>query len=544
MIRLMSYDSDHDHFILTEFDEHIPAYAILSHTWNRDNSREVLLQDVESGRARDKLGYRKLEFIAERAKADGLIYFWLDNVCINKSNDPETSESINSMFHWYRKASRCYVYLEDVEATIDNRTGVVLYDEAHLRTSRWFTRGWTLQELLAPTHVEFFAKSRERLGDRRSLEVQLQQITGIPQEALRGGVLSDFSVTERKSWVAKRQTKKEEDMVYSLLGIFGVSMSIRYGEGKELAWQRLDSKIAKGKRSIEAAGFDANGSDIKRQRTQTFRTINPDSTTPNSSREALLEFLSFDEINDRLANIKDKQAKTCRWLLTYPAWQEWLTLTSYYQRRGVLWLKGKPGSGKSTLMKFAFNRVKDSLGGAAMLLSFFFNARGAELEKSTLGLYRSLIVQLLHAWSENETPEFEALCQQSRHMDELRSDEVRLKGLFKRLIRMQHGNVVLMVDALDECGEDQVRDMISFLEELGDDSIADGREFRVLFSSRHYPRITAESSLEITLEDLPGHTQDIEQYVSSKFKALKGKLGEKLRAEVLKRSSGIFIWVV
>ncbi len=113
------------------------------------------------------------------------------------------------------------------------------------RKSRWFTRGWTLQELLAPEFVEFLSKEKERLGDKESLKELLNDITGIPLDALQGCHLSRFPINERMSWAAKRETKRKEDEAYSLLGIFNIHMPLIYGEGKENAFFRLKEETEK-----------------------------------------------------------------------------------------------------------------------------------------------------------------------------------------------------------------------------------------------------------------------------------------------------------
>ena len=140
-------------------DDAIPRYAILSHTWGPDDE-EVTFEDLSKGTGENKDGYRKIEFCAEQAWKDGLQYFWIDTCCINKADHAELSEAINSMFRWYQTATKCYVYLSDISITkwkvIDNVSK--LSWEPTFQGSRWFTRGWTLQELLAPTSVEFFSK--------------------------------------------------------------------------------------------------------------------------------------------------------------------------------------------------------------------------------------------------------------------------------------------------------------------------------------------------------------------------------------------------
>jgi hypothetical protein len=240
--------SRHDNGKLTlcSFDHKIPAYAILSHTWDTENNKEVTFEDLEAGIEKGKAGYRKIEFCEKQATAAGLQYFWIDTCCINRRSETELSEAVNSMFRRYQKANRCYVYLSDVNARDNNENGQSSQKwEPAFRKSRWFTRGWTLQELIAPRLVEFFSEDGKRLGDKSSLETIIHQVTGIAQKALQGDPLSDFSVEERKSWATQRSTKREEDGAYSLLGIFDLSMPLIYGEGKEKALKRLDNEIRK-----------------------------------------------------------------------------------------------------------------------------------------------------------------------------------------------------------------------------------------------------------------------------------------------------------
>jgi hypothetical protein len=146
------------------------------------------------------------------------------------------------MFRWYRNAAKCYVYLTDI-STNDHIDLCLQPWEAALRKSRWFTRGWTLQELIAPPSVEFFCSNGRRLGDKKSLEQQLHEITGIAVPALQGDALSEFDVNERMSWARDRETKHPEDRVYSLLGIFSIHMPLIYGEGMFNALSRLQLEI-------------------------------------------------------------------------------------------------------------------------------------------------------------------------------------------------------------------------------------------------------------------------------------------------------------
>ena len=224
-----------------------PAYAILSHTWLADNNEEVSFQDVQAGTGKSKAGWKKIQFCADKATADGLRYFWIDTCCIDKMNGPELSKAINSMFRWYQKAARCYVYLADVsihDGKALPQQGLLPW-EFSFRKSRWFIRGWTLQELLAPTLVDFFSLEGERLGSKQMLEEMIHDVTGISKIALQGQPLDGFSRDERMSWAEGRHTTEEEDQAYSLLGIFDVSMPLIYGEGKEKALKRLGDEIDK-----------------------------------------------------------------------------------------------------------------------------------------------------------------------------------------------------------------------------------------------------------------------------------------------------------
>lgn len=245
-MRLLSLQNDGRLSFTGDITDNVPPYAILSHTWGNDDeevtfedvSRDVS-QDVSLNTRQQKYGYRKINFCGTQAAADNLQYFWVDTCCINKPSATELQEAITSMFRWYQNSARCYVYLSDVHRDDANP----LAWQSEFRRSRWFERGWTLQELLAPSSVEFFDREGKRLGDRRSLTSLLHEITNISIDALQGRPLSTFSVQERMLWARGRDTKRKEDKAYCLLGIFGVSMFLNYGEGEELAMNRLRKDI-------------------------------------------------------------------------------------------------------------------------------------------------------------------------------------------------------------------------------------------------------------------------------------------------------------
>jgi hypothetical protein len=244
MMRLLKRSPNGDLELISFSDNNLPVYAILSHTWAEGH--EVTYNELMSGTGKEKTGYAKIRFCADRAAEDGLQYSWVDTCCIDKSAVQELQTAINSMFRWYQGASMCYVYLSDVQVpaeVINAQDFRITWVEA-FRRSRWFTRGWTLQELLAPANIEFFSKEGKRLGSRISLEQEIHEITGVPISALRGQQpLSEFSITERKSWAAGRKTTFKEDKVYCLLGIFDVFLPLIYGEGEAYATDRLEAEI-------------------------------------------------------------------------------------------------------------------------------------------------------------------------------------------------------------------------------------------------------------------------------------------------------------
>ncbi len=250
-MRLLSYRTKDD-FELTRFtDDKVPPYAILSHTWTE--GQEVTYAELTAGSGRAKSGYDKLRFCGERAAQDRLQYFWVDTCCIDKATSDELSTAINSMFRWYQRASKCYVYLTDVSVPVDVTDPQVyrITWEHAFRSSRWFTRGWTLQELIAPASVEFFSKEGKRLGSKVSLEQEINEITQIPINVLRGQPLSEVDKEQRMNWAAERVTTMVEDKAYCLLGIFGVFLPLIYGEGEKHALMRLRDEV---QRRQEARG--------------------------------------------------------------------------------------------------------------------------------------------------------------------------------------------------------------------------------------------------------------------------------------------------
>ncbi|KAF7552553.1 hypothetical protein G7046_g7380 [Stylonectria norvegica] len=256
---------------LEEFHEEIPPYAALSHTWGAV-SDEVSFQDMMGPRIKfqSKKGIHKIKLCANQALKDGLRYCWVDTCCIDKSSSAELSEAINSMFAWYRNSTRCYVYFVDVDCT---DSSVNLY--VQLKKARWFTRGWTLQELIAPRSRFFFDQNWTCVGqlqdqscggseangfypgdipeagssnttqpEMEPFGVVVCKITHIPALAIQTEKWKSYSASTKMSWASKRATTRVEDMAYCLLGIFDINMPLLYGE-RENSFIRLQSEIIK-----------------------------------------------------------------------------------------------------------------------------------------------------------------------------------------------------------------------------------------------------------------------------------------------------------
>lgn len=213
------------------------SYAILSHTWEDE---EVTFQDMidpDYSFLSRKSGYSKIEHTCSLAKRQGLPYAWVDTCCINKESSAELTEAINSMFTWYQKSAICFVYLSDFPAHEPE------FPDPLLPTCRWFTRGWTLQELLAPRHLNLYDCAWNDHGRKRLRSLEISEITGIHLTDLENsGSLRSIPVGRKMSWVAQRRTTRPEDLAYCLLGIFDVNMSLIYGEGPK-AFMRLQEAI-------------------------------------------------------------------------------------------------------------------------------------------------------------------------------------------------------------------------------------------------------------------------------------------------------------
>jgi hypothetical protein len=291
----------------TELGQKKPRYVILSHTWEEE---EVLFEDINSASSttenekrgffkeskpapdakwKEKKGFFKIKNTCKQALRDGYDFVWVDTCCINKDSSAELSEAINSMFRWYQEADICYAYLSDLQ-----------YRSAtSLSRCRWFERGWTLQELIAPDHVHFYGSGWTYLGSRISLSSGLSRITGIPEAILTRrhedqkashrhkfspqpllgscsycssanvddtrSLLNSLSVANRMRWASKRVTTRTEDIAYCLMGLFDVNMPLLYGEGSK-SFYRLQNAILETSNDHSIFAFRSQALGIERLR--------------------------------------------------------------------------------------------------------------------------------------------------------------------------------------------------------------------------------------------------------------------------------------
>lgn len=257
--------------------------------------------------------------------------------------------------------------------------------------------------------------------------------------------------------------------------------------------------------------------------------------------DKVLDKLSFDGIDARYMTLKSAQRKTCQWLLKHQLLKSWADPSQMDTHHGFLWIKGKPGTGKSISMKYLCQNAARAKTGS-IVLKFFFNARGTQREHSTEGMYRSLLWQLVTVLRDAGIAS-DTLIQFLSLEDAASWPIEALKEAFDSVImQINSREVFCFVDALDECPEDEIRDMIYFFEELGERSIMSTSNMKVCFSSRHYPHITIRHGLQLVLEDEDSHSNDIQHYIHSQLRIDHDRLRQKIEAEIFEKSSNIFLW--
>jgi hypothetical protein len=498
----------------------IPPYAILSHTWG---DGEVLFKDLMDGTGKSKAGYAKIRFCGDQAWRDGLRFFWVDTCCIDKSNSVELQEAINSMFRWYRNATKCYTYLVDVSISSSDAGDKSIWEPA-FRASRWFTRGWTLQELIAPTSVEFFSREGARLGDRITLERVIHDVTGIPLKVLQGGPLSDFSVHDRMAWIEKRTTTREEDMAYSLFGIFDVQLPLLYSEGKQKAFRRLREEISKASKSEQT--FDEAD-------TRCLADLRV--TDPRHDKERI-ETTKGDLLRDSYC-----------WVLSNTQFQRWRD--EDHEDNRLFWIKGDPGKGKTMLLCGIIDELMMSA--PSSLLSFFFcQATDSRINNATAVL-RGLIYLLV-----SQQPALISHVRQQYDVAGKGTFEgtntwVMLREIFIAILEDPAlRTTYLIIDALDEC----VTDLPWLLDLVTQASCASSR-VKWIVSSRNWPQIERQLvaaaqntglSLELNAESV---ATAVNTYIYHKvhhlshLKQYDSETETSVRDYLTFNANGTFLWV-
>ena len=531
-------------------DKDIPRYpyAILSHTWGPANE-EVTYEDIVGGSGQDKAGYKKIEFCGEQVARDGLRYFWVDTCCIKKSSDAELSKAINSMYRWYSRAARCYVYLPDVSSGADDDCPSQSTWDESFRASRWFSRGWTLQELLAPSLVEFFSREGKSLGDKGSLSRKIYEITGIALSALQGTSLSQFSIDERFKWAQGRQTTHEEDWAYCLLGIFDVSMSLIYGEGREKAVRRLKEEIKK------PSNDNAQDPSKRLAKLEVHRSVHRRTRLLTASLELddLLKRLPY--ANDAPFNSLVKQHEpTCLPDTRVDLLKEIYRWADGKDSRCIFWLSGLAGTGKSTISRTVARKYYDqeSLGA-----SFFFS-RGGEDVGNARKFITSIARQLADASTELRCLICEAIAKNSSIAAQSFQDQWRqlVHGPLSKVADGTHHSLyVLVIDALDECEEENHIKMLLPL--LSEAQALENIRLRIFVTSRPETRIRScftrlrEYHRNVVLHHIPPPIvdQDITVFLEHCLKLIAeerslhtGWPGEQKIRQMVQIASGLFIW--
>jgi hypothetical protein len=562
-MRLLKYAEDGELTTISFDDNAIPPYAILSHTWGAD-TEEVSFTDLTKSSGKDKPGYKKIRFCGEQASRDGLEYFWIDTCCINKENHAELSLAIDFMFRWYRNSARCYVYLADVSSQISNanlersvhqsdlqisrwftwiwiflvfqpilrwhpntiRRFFTLSDvcspqacESKLQRSRWFTRGWTLQELLAPSVVEFFSREWCKLGDKISLKSDIHEVTAIPYEALEGAPLSQFSVEERFRWRRNRHTKLKEDAAYSLSGIFDVDIAPVYGEGGEEAFRRLHDKIRE-------------QGECRRKQEECLRDLY--ATDPRKDKKRI------EETKGGLL------ADSYRWVFDNTTFNQW----QQDPHSRLLWVKGDPGKGKTMLLCGLINELQRSMPLSASLSYFFCQATDSRINSAT-GVIRGLLYMLLDQQPSLMSHIRKKYDHAGKALFEDANASEALSEIFTSMTQDRGlERTYLVVDALDEC----VADLPKLLDLIVRTSTS-SPHVKWLVSSRNENHIEeklksvgdeAKLSLELK-QNAEQVARSVDAYIDHKLSCLES-LGEadlrnQVRDELRRKANGTFLWV-
>jgi hypothetical protein len=475
-------DRGHGNLSLVEYYDNVPSYAILSHTWGPDGE-EVTFKDLMEDTGKNKAGYKKIEFCRKQTVKDGLQYFWLDTCCIDKSSSAELTEAINSMFRWYQDASNCYVYLSDVSISGErtNAQSSSTAWNAAFRRSRWFTRGWTLQELIAPTSVEFFSREGDRLGSKKSLEQEIHEITKIAIDALRGAPLTEFEVEERFSWAAHRETNRQEDKAYSLLGIFNVHMPLIYGEGNK-AFVRL-------REAIDGTSL------VQEQKRIRHRTItNWLSTTDFAAQQSDI--------------IGRRQEGTGVWFTGSPEFLGWLQGSNQ-----TLFCPGIPGAGKTMIAATVVNHLWKHVKNKDVGVAYIYCNYKTQADENAANLAATILKQLI----QERPPIAEPVANlYDRHAD--RGTRPSLEEILSTLqaVFSRYSKVYVVVDALDECLNHNRTQLLTILRDLQSKG-----SLSFMATSRFIPEVEQQFT-SLPLLAVRANDFDVKRFIAGQMHLLSG----------------------
>ncbi|SMY25417.1 unnamed protein product [Zymoseptoria tritici ST99CH_1A5] len=547
-----------------------PRYAIASHRWVAGT--EAAIKDVEKQRNTESLGYQKvLRFLRYvREHVPGVEWLWIDTCCIDQKSSQEVSEAVNSMLKYYSRAAVCLAYLRDV-----SHCSLEAFE-----TSEWFTRGWTLQELLAPSLVIFLSNDWNVLGHKgrldpidgrsmtigASLEATITKITSIPPDILHDYNKSKtLSLEQKFTWMEGRTTTREEDMSYCLFGIFEIAIGSNYGEGLENARKRL-------LKAVTEAAAEKSTSPLL------LGTIPETSTADSSTRDLiqkrstedsihmLLKSLHFPQIDSRKDQVITAHQGTYQWSLISSQASDvpWDNMVNWLGERDavsqIYWINAKPGSGKSSLLKFLDDNlaldqhmVPWAEGLTVLRLRYYFWGPGNTLQHSLEGLMRTLLHQLYqqldnrfvqyvphHKWTSAQTSRGTTL---KWTVSELRESLRIILSYVSRSCR-----VLFILDGLDEIDgdEDSRDDLAQFVQEL-----ARWHGVKLIVSSRRWTvfQDAFATCPQLRLEDL--NYQDIRLFVEGQLQSnaryqqmvAHEPRAVHLVAQLTSKAEGVFLWV-
>ncbi|KAI1124260.1 hypothetical protein F5Y10DRAFT_269248 [Nemania abortiva] len=428
-----------------------------------------------------------------------------------------------------RRADGCDGSREFLHSIADSTRGIIFFGTPHggadprsflLRIAERAVKaaGFSVNEKIVSTLLPSSERLRELRDDFGPLAIKYNWIIHSFQEQYGLAILGGKKVVEdRSSYLNLPAVEITEHIAQNHMDM------CRFSGSNDAEYAKVAAAVV---RMVQA--LEQNGTSQKQHRA---------ANQGNPSLSEIKQSLAFEYDMARFEAIAAEHNDTCTWLLEKPEYLDWLDPANYNDHHGILWIRGKPGTGKSTLTKYALKNARQSEKFSHVIF-FFFHARGTDFEKTTTGLYRSLIMQLLALFQPKDV--------RSILPDKIPTWTVEnLQDFLRRIIGgiPARGNLVCYIDALDECEEDSVREMVSFFEDLGHAAAEKLKNFYVWFSSRHYPHISARYSCTFVLEDANGHSQDLKTYMDDKLRIGSSKPAQEVRNRLLSKASGVFLWL-